>query len=319
MTRYLVVKGHSGMGNRVTALLQAIVYARLTGRRLVVDWNDFRYSPGGSDVFRHLFDCPIASGIEALPDGPSVVPAAWVDVREPMQAIRRRYGIRGGGEEIRSALSIDTARLDYPEQVAVFFDFAFKFRNLERHAARFPPAWRDLGGFELARRLVSEHLEVSPSLLEAVAEFRQQRFGARTIGVHARQTDNVEPRMLHKKKAVSLPALERAVEECVQAEPEATLLVATDNRSVLEAFRARYERTVWFEKWFPEDGGPLHGHKGCPDKLAMAGEALIEIALLSECDVLVHSSRSSFSRLARLLARNPSQRNVDVEPREGSV
>lgn len=43
--RFLLHKGYSGIGNKVSSFLQAVVYARLSGRALLVDWNDFRYSP----------------------------------------------------------------------------------------------------------------------------------------------------------------------------------------------------------------------------------------------------------------------------------
>lgn len=54
-TRYLLVKGFSGLGNRLQALAEAIIYARLSGRELLIDWNDSLYSSDGNDVFHRLF------------------------------------------------------------------------------------------------------------------------------------------------------------------------------------------------------------------------------------------------------------------------
>jgi glycosyltransferase involved in cell wall biosynthesis len=313
VTRYLLVKGVAGLGNRVAALLQAIVYARLTDRALVVDWNDSRYSSDRSDVFRRLFECPLAHPLESLPRNGSVVPSVWSDLRMPVEGMRRRLDIAPGSAETRRRLSIDTARLDYVEQIAVFTDFGFHFDALAGHSALLPPQWRGLVPGDLAKRLLHDHLLPERGIREAEEAFRRRCFGSTTIGVHVRHTDNMEARMLGVGKRVALRDLEHAVADRLRSVPESTLLVATDNRSVLEAFQARHERVVSYEKWFPADGGALHGHKGCPDKLAMARDALVEVLLLSQCDVLVHSSRSSFSRLARLLDRNPEQVEVDIE------
>ena len=52
-TRYLVVKGKAGMGNRLLSLVHAVVYALITQRTMVVDWSDYTYS--GEDVFDEFF------------------------------------------------------------------------------------------------------------------------------------------------------------------------------------------------------------------------------------------------------------------------
>jgi hypothetical protein len=46
--KFLLVKGISGLGDRIKCVLTAILYARLTGRKLIVDWTDSSYSNAGT-------------------------------------------------------------------------------------------------------------------------------------------------------------------------------------------------------------------------------------------------------------------------------
>ena len=48
--KFLLVKGRSGLGNRLEVLMGGLVYARLTNRQVVVDWRDREYSNDKSDV-----------------------------------------------------------------------------------------------------------------------------------------------------------------------------------------------------------------------------------------------------------------------------
>ena len=44
MSKYLLVKGAAGLGNRVFALVTAILYAKLSDRTIAIDWRDSQYS-----------------------------------------------------------------------------------------------------------------------------------------------------------------------------------------------------------------------------------------------------------------------------------
>jgi hypothetical protein len=47
---FLLVKGRASLGNRILSALTGILYARLTGRRLLVDWRDEVYSDDGTGL-----------------------------------------------------------------------------------------------------------------------------------------------------------------------------------------------------------------------------------------------------------------------------
>jgi hypothetical protein len=65
--KLLLVKGLAGFGNRIHAALSGIVYARMTRRRLVVDWRDDVYSDDGTNVFPRYFDCAEAHPVDEIP------------------------------------------------------------------------------------------------------------------------------------------------------------------------------------------------------------------------------------------------------------
>ncbi len=63
----LVAKGRAGPPDRMLAVASAIVYARVRGRQLVVDWRDETYSNEGTNArnarsVRRLERLPIATG-----------------------------------------------------------------------------------------------------------------------------------------------------------------------------------------------------------------------------------------------------------------
>jgi hypothetical protein len=310
--RYLVVKGFAGMGNRLGALLTGIAYAELTGRALVVDWNDFRYSPDGADVFHRLFSAPRAPWIAAVEAIPSVAPEPWRgSLAEPMEEMTRRVQALSG-RAVVERLSIDLRRLDHGEDVAVLFSYTFDYRALRVHEPLFPPAWRGLGADAFARVLLRDHVTPSPRIRERARQFARRRFRPSTIGVHVRHTDNVD-RPRASDGAAPLDAFGPLLDTCLRDEPEAAVFVATDNRAVLETFARRFPNVVHRRKWYPETPGEaVHGHTRCPDKLRMAEDALTDLFLLSQCNPLVYSSRSSFGRVARVLAA-PETPAIDVE------
>jgi hypothetical protein len=55
-SKYLVVKGVAGLGNRIITLQRAINYAKRTKRTLYVEWSDGMFGNTGDNVFYKYFD-----------------------------------------------------------------------------------------------------------------------------------------------------------------------------------------------------------------------------------------------------------------------
>jgi hypothetical protein len=288
--RYLVLKGLSGLGNRLGALCRALLLARAAGRTLVVDWNDWMYSPDRKDVFHRLFDAPSTPRVGMIPQHLAVAPAIWTgSLDKSIDWILDRHGIPYG-DATRDRLSIDRHG-DPPEPVAVFCDWSF-------------------GGDEApVPEILRQHVRPAARLAERAAAFAARHLGALTIGVHARQSDNMSARTIGTH-GVSVAAIEATLADRLRAAPDATVFLATDNRAVLEHLRAHHPRVVSTPKWYPRAAGErMHGNASSPDKLAVAEEALVDLLLLARCDELVYSSAASFGRYAAHLSRG---RRFDV-------
>lgn len=69
--------GYVVLGNRVLSLLSALLYARLSGRHLLVDWRDGMYAEEGVNAFSHLFQSRWATPVRSSPVTDSVTPSMW--------------------------------------------------------------------------------------------------------------------------------------------------------------------------------------------------------------------------------------------------
>ena len=75
--RVLVTKGVAGLGNRLLSVLGAIIYCRITKRKLCVDWSDDAYSEDSENVFPLAFECKVGNiDINQVKDD-SIYPPIW--------------------------------------------------------------------------------------------------------------------------------------------------------------------------------------------------------------------------------------------------
>ena len=49
--KYILVKGSSGLGNRILVLSSAILYGQISGRQVFVDWRDGTYGEPKTNFF----------------------------------------------------------------------------------------------------------------------------------------------------------------------------------------------------------------------------------------------------------------------------
>jgi hypothetical protein len=307
LQRFLVVKGDQGLGNRILSLLSAVLLARLTERRLVVDWRDPFYSPGERDAFHELLvlDAPSLEP-ESLPDTDSVRPSVWRGMlHESASAMRRRLNVPARAPRGWVPLCVDLARIDHPEHVLVFTCYHEQIDPLRRFMTGALAELRRLPTDEILRRLWAETLSLASPLQERVDTFRRAFLDGRpSVGVHVRASDRRTRR----------GAIEATVARLITADARRRIVLATDNADVLRDFSARFRDVVSIDKWYPPAGEPMHGHPGRPDPIRDAADALVDLSLLAACDALVVDSRSSFGRLAALRSVARHGGVVDVYP-----
>lgn len=306
--RYLVVKGDQGLGNRILSLLSALLLARLSGRRLVVDWRDPFYSADGRDAFAELFALRAPTlPPDRLPDTDAVRPAVWRGhLHLPASAMRARLlGPVARGPRAWRALCVDLDRVDHCERVLVFTCYHERIDALRplMTDATFGEL-RRLSTDQILRHLWDDELRLAPVLQERVEAFRRAHLDRACIGVHVRASD----------RRTRIEAIEATAARLVAEDPRRRLLVATDNADVLRRYVTRFRDVVATEKWYPPPGEAMHWHPSRPDPLQDAADAVVDLHLLAACDWLVLDGRSSFGRLAALRSRAERGRILDLHP-----
>jgi hypothetical protein len=267
-TKFLVVRPHSGLGNRLRALVSAWRLAGRSGRTLAVEWVLDKY---------HLW-CPY----ERLFDAPRLLQvgegqlAGLGDVRE----------YRVGPEPVHVEV-----RANEPVVRVVEENFFW--------AADEPAAlWGQYGPHRVADPAVREELLAgfvalvpAPGVRRAVEVFTPE-LGARAVGVHVRRGDNV-----WSKRHCTDALFVRALDAVLDARGDCRVFVATDGNDFLPQARARYGvRVVAY---------PVRSLARGADPLA-AEDALVTMLLLARCSVLVRSVSSTFSQCASWFGRVPT-------------
>jgi hypothetical protein len=296
----LIVKGVNGLGDRLLSLGTAILYARLAGRSLHVDWSDPVYSGDGSNVFPRLFACPGLPTRPEIPETDSVTPAVW---KGELKVTAAAMGRRCRGFSGEDWASIDPGRLDYDEHVAVIWTTTNRVELLRRHFSGQFAALRDLSDAGIMGKLLRDDLVLDPEIRHRVERFRGEHFRTPMVGVHVRYSDHRVQLRAILAQTTALTARERG----------ARIFLATDNIEVKRLFDKVYGGVVSTPHWYPPAGLKVHDNAACSDRLENAREALVDLFLLAACDYLVCDSSSSFARVAGHLGVMPSSRIRDMK------
>ena len=301
--RWLLVKGRSGMGNRMLAVLTGILYARASGRRLVVDWGDGAYSAPGVNVFHDLFHCPSCDPGEVVPATASITPPIWdgrLDATTwDLHREHPELSIRGLWK--RSSLELTAPQSD--AAVAVVWLCSAKVPLLRSPLRAVLGELRRATSTDMVLSgLLREELVPQSWLQERIDAAARDLLDGETVGVHVRYTD----------RKAQLPRLLVRLDAVLRERPGLRVFLATDGPEVAELFARRYPGFVATSHRFADRGKPLH--YGGPEETRRqdAVEALTDLYLLGACDHLVVDTSSSFSYVATLLSRTPRSHIHDV-------
>jgi hypothetical protein len=299
--RVLLVKGIAGLGNRILCAVGGILYARLSGRRLVIDWTDPLYSPNGDNVFHRFFKCADCPAGAQIPIRDSVSPTIWrTRLNEPANLVAKSNGY--DPDQVRRELSIDFTRLDYQEDVLVMVEYDAQVDRMRPH---FRGPWQDLAqlaDWAIEAKVLRESLILQPEIRARVDHFKRTRFDSPTVGVHIRYSDY----------RVRIFAIIKRLNALMKREPDLRLFLATDNIEVKKMFETCYPGLVTTHHWYGDPGRAIHTSAARPSCTETAIESLIDMYLLAECDHLVYDASSSFSKVASMLSRAPAHHRIDV-------
>jgi hypothetical protein len=294
------------MGNRVFSLLSAILYARLTGRRLLVDWSDPSYSNDRSNSVHRFFDSKEFDPSDEIPETKSVRPAIWRDhLRESVRAmVRAHMPTRWDDPLVSRPLSIDVSRVDCEEDLLVFWSYFPLIDAMRRHFRGPFAVLHKLDTFTILKQLIRESLQLHPEIRERVRQIKGSWPAGPVLGVHVRYSD----------KKTRFSVIQQKVAALLSQHPGMRLFLATDNKSIEDLFERTWPGTMTAPKWYPSATKKMHENEECPDKVRNGVEALIDLYLLADCDYLVVDTSSAFSHLATILSDRDRSRIRDVRP-----
>lgn len=307
MEKTLLVKGIEGLGNRILCLLTGVLYARLSGRKLIVDWRDESYSDGAANAFHQFFVSPWCAPTTEVPETDSVVPIIWRGhLDEPAWILRERYSDLNDAQGWRK-FSIDLGRLDYSEKVAVMWTYNDELGPLMPHLKASGGPLAGASHTSILRSLLREGLILHPRIGERVDNFKRSHFTGRTVGVHIRYTDH----------RTALWATLDALHQILNSDPKCRIFLCTDNIQIKRLFEKKYPQVISTPHWYTSIPGlPLHCAAARPDPILGGVEALVDLYLLAECNDLIVDTSSSFSYLATLLTQVPPACVRDVKRRD---
>lgn len=301
--KYLLVKGKAGFGNRIESLLTSILYAKLCGRRLYVDWSDPTYSDGGVNSFHSFFESPLVDPNDHFPETHSVKPEIWKGhLHKSIKEMERILGNITGPDDSRQKLSIDPSKLNYSEDLLVLWMHLERVDDLRGHLKGQYKQIAYSSTEDILKGLLKENLILRSEIRGRVDQFRRERFNSEMIGLHIRYTD----------MKIDLPNILQRLEAVFKHTPACQIFLATDNEQIKEDLEKSYPNVITAPHWYAVSGSHIHQNSDCPDRIENGIEALVDLYLLAECDYLIIDSRSRFANLAKLLSKAPSSRIFDV-------
>jgi len=312
---FLVVKGsgEAGIGDKLRAVISAVVYAQLSGRKLYVDWNDPAYGDGTYNYFPDLFRLEGIETADACPQNGTVRPAAWQGkLHLNWDQLYAEFGVPPWNRSwARETFSFDQGILDWPEEICVMWDFD-QFKRLIPFLPRlYPFAQAGSPPERIQGEILRRYIKPSASVEEAVRPYLKRLESLRPlVAVHVRAAED----NFRMRNAPPVADYVEAVRKIMHRRGASGVFLATDNREVQELFVSRFgrDRVVWTEKWLPEPGVALQLGNDCPDRLQSARDALADILLLASADYLVTMGNSSFSMLARMFSATPDESRVTL-------
>lgn len=303
--KYLVVKAKGGMGNRMFCAVTGILYGQLTGRMTVIDWRDGTYSNNGSNTFSEFFKNPRVYPETVLPKKATIRPNIWASqLDKSMSNMIHTYDPdKHSSIRIHRKYSVDIRRLDYDEDIVVFWYYTGRIRAIERHLRNLQDSLSGLDTNEIIRKVLLEEMTLSDEVRQRLDDYKSANWPDKVIGVHIRHTD----------LRTNLLRYERPLRKFLRRSPDAHIFLATDNLQVNEDYHKRFKNVFSIPKWFPESMASMHQNVNCPDKVANGIEALVDMYLLADCDYLIYPGSSTFSCVSLLLSNKPPEQVVDIE------
>ncbi len=319
-TKYLIVKGVAGLGNRLFSVCDAIQYALRTKRVILIDWSEGLFGPKGKNIFYEYFQLKNIPHILSLNDIPnqkslSYFPSSWRD--DLTNSIYDKY-------EFYTPTTSPVNKFEYvlrklskirnKESFSKYYGY-WKVKDsvkketednflpvghlLDTHHPEDVVVYCDYNPPFIENNLLN-HLALKEDILNKINKLKENIFKGNTIGIHIRNTDKKPEREIkYLVNMLRSPKYKKYY-----------FFIATDSYDVFERVN-KYDNVVYYPKKIPipSYGGIHHGRYTSeydyPEQ--MLEESIIDLWLLSQCDYLWYQGNSTYSIIARSLHGHPSK------------
>ncbi|MGH1427538.1 MAG: nodulation protein NodZ [Arenicella sp.] len=301
----LWIKAKGGLGNRMLSVASGILYANATGRTFVIDWRDGVYADKGINAYHRLFKASLKQ--EPILDdvGKEIgktIPAVWhgklnMSVSE---MISQYFSGEHSNPLIYRKL---TAPLSLVENgngsIEVFWAYTSKLGRIKKFLPKTPRK----NSNELLRGVFNSHFIPCDAVEQQLHGSLFFRDNQKVLGVHIRYTDLKVP----------LERLLKRIRRCMAQGKYEHIFLATDNFTIQEQLKSEFSSVFTFDKRFSVNSGQLHSDQSYDLKEQDSQAALLDMYALAKCDGLVYSSRSSFSRVSRILGEFKVEDTFDID------
>jgi hypothetical protein len=318
--KFLILKGTAGIGNRLITLANAIAYARITDRIILVDWSDGQFGKKDENVFYKYFRLNNTPHIYSIKDiknyeSLSHYPKQWglqphsavYDLYKQSSShifhriIPLKFSKKGGywclKEKQNKTLAQKLFNLLNKNNPPFGSNYRTKMKEVVLFYADFCPPF--------SPDILRNHIKLSDWLNSEIEDLTSKyQLGRDTVGVHIRMTD--------KQPDSDLDQLFKKIKDLGLEEKQ--LFLATDNPKVEDIFQRIFPKLIFLPKWRPEHLGKqmgVHQYAIRNKDYGMAErqlkESIIDMWLLSKCEYLIYQQNSSFSRVSAVLKNEPTK------------
>lgn len=333
--RAVIIKGIAGMGNRLRVIAAAIDYARMTGRKLYVDWTDGMFAPEGTNAFTQYFrivDFPHADSFTEL-DCDTFYPPAYKELEMDnciynyfqKEQIKNRFVRKGMHYAFKGLHRLSRENDGMDSRVSKWSQSYQSFVLKPELRERFGGEQRFAFGAHLSRSIDADaviycdnipfydpetmrrHIALSPEMQSAVDDFvRNSGIGEGTVGVHVR--------MSGKKCYGDLSKFLKKLGPFCESRKLDKIFLCTDNSGVEKQFMESFgDMVITQPKYLPEISGRQTGIHDFAQSSRdgelikrLTTEAVVDMFSLSRTEYLFTQFGSTFGEISKVYHRDPA-------------
>lgn len=303
--RALLIKGKTGLGNRILSALTGCALADYLGRTPYIDWRDGLYIPKGENLYPLLFEDKYHNDPRELDHCLDVAPPIWIGriSQHPIDLVNEFFPTQHSSLTLYRKLSIPLNGKDVDSEVAVFWSYVSKMRKVRQHFDGNRRA-RLQQSNQMERRFINEFFTPIEKISKLADDFISS-MNKPIVGIHIRYTDVKSPlestlrKIAHVQKKIDNPSF----------------FLSTDSLEVEEIVKKNFKDVRTISKYYDAQGFPLHERPTLVTKnpLAEAQNALLDMIILSRCEKIIFSSRSTFAQVACIIGQHKGEDRIDID------